>query len=253
MDLINNTLGEDYVRDENLNDLIKGKSVAYVGPAPNIQGKCMGLHIDSHDIVMRVGDPPVGFMGQTGLEIDYGSRSDILVHSYNVQDRKHLSQDIEWLKNRKYFLQPMVRSAETPQQEAWFADLGVPIHNIPDHHIKSDEHWNKGKPGYLYDYLGSLPNTGFIGILALLNYDIKHLFVTGITFYNMGGWANEGPCYFDTWYDQLKNKQFGLNESPMHQPMNDIKHFRDILSVEKHRNKIILDEYLMTYYGDLYE
>ena len=253
MDLINNTLGIDYVRDETLNNIIANKTIAYVGPAPNIQGKSMGKYIDSHDMVFRVGDPPVGFMGQTGKEPDYGSRSDILVHSYNVHDRHHLSQDLDWLKNRKYLLQPMVRSSETPQQEQWFSKLGVPVHNIPDHHIKSDDHWNKGKPGYLYDYLGSLPNTGFIGILALLNYDIRYLYITGITFYNMGGWDKESQCYFDEWYGQLKNKTYGLNESLMHQPINDIKHFRDILSVEKHRNKIVLDDYLMKYFGDLYE
>tara|TARA_R110002051_G_scaffold311295_1_gene385185 strand:+ start:95 stop:856 length:762 start_codon:yes stop_codon:yes gene_type:complete len=253
MDLINNTLGPDYVRDENLNELIKDKKIAYVGPAPNIQGKFMGQHIDSHDIVMRVGDPPVGFLGQTGKEVDYGSRTDILVHSFNVQDRHHLEQDLEWVKERSYLIQPMVRSNETPTQEKWFKHLQTPVHNVPDHHIKSDNHWNKGKPGYLYDYLGSLPNTGFIGILMLLNYDIKHLYITGITFYNMGGWDKKGNCYFDEWYDQLKNQRYGLNESTMHQPQNDIKHFRDILSVKKHRDKIILDEYLMKYFGDLYE
>ena len=253
MDLINNTLGDDYIVDGDLNNIIKNKSIAYVGPAPNIQGKSGGEYIDSYDIVMRVGDPPIGFLGQTGKESDYGSRTDILVHSYNVQDRHHLSQDKQWLMNLKYLLQPMVRSSETPQQESWFSEIGVPVHNVPDHHIKSDSHWNKGKPGYLYDYLGSLPNTGFIGILTLLNYDMKCLYITGMTFYNMGGWDKNGQCYFDEWYDQLKNKTYGLNESSMHKPMNDIKHFRDILSVKKHRDKIILDDYLMKYFGDLYE
>ena len=252
MDLINNTLGDDYERDEALNDLLRGKNIAYVGPAPNIQGKGLGPLIDDHDLVLRVGDPPVGFMGQTGKEQDYGSRTDILVHSFNSHDRHHLNQDVGWLKDLTYMLQPMVRSAETPQQEEWFDSLGVPVHNIPDHHIKSDNHWNKGRPGYLYDYLGSLPNTGFIGILTLLNYDIEKLYITGITFYNMGGWDNTGKCYFDEWYDQLKNKTYGLNESSLHNPLNDIGHFRNILSLEKHRRKIVLDQYLYKYFGDLY-
>jgi len=39
----------------------------------------------------------------------------------------------------------------------------------------------------------------------------------------------------------------------MHSPANDIKHFRNILSVKKHRDKIILDDYLMEYFGDLYK
>ena len=64
MDLINNTLGEDYVRDEKLNELVKGKTIAMVGPAPNLQGSNMGEFIDSHDLIFRVGDSPVGFLGQ---------------------------------------------------------------------------------------------------------------------------------------------------------------------------------------------
>ena len=38
----------------------------------------------------------------------------------------------------------------------------------------------------------------------------------------------------------------------MDYPKNDIKHFRDILSVKKHRDKIILDDYLKPYFKDLY-
>ena len=249
-DMINHPLGDDYVRDETLNNLIKDKTIAYVGPAPNIQGWELGEHIDSHDLVFRLGDPPVGFMGQTGKEKDYGSRSDVLVHSFNCQDVHHLGQDVPWLRTLKYFLQPMVRAYEAPLQEQWFNLLGVPIHHVPDHHIN----YNKGKPGYLYDYLGSLPNTGFIGILTLLNYDIKSMFLTGMTFYNMGGWDKAGSCYFDEWYGQLKHQEYGLNESThMHNPKKDIEHFRNILSVKKHRDKIILDDYLMEYFGDLYK
>lgn len=259
--MIEYPLGHDYIRDDVLNDLVKDKSIAYVGPAPNLQNKKTGDYIDSHDLVFRVGDPPVGFMNQTGKEEDYGRRTDVLVHSFNYQDREHLEQDIEWIKKLKYFLQPMVRAYETPVQERWFDNVGVPVHNVPDHHIKGDPddaeppyNWNAGKPGYLYDYLGSLPNTGFIGILTMLYYDIKILYITGITFYNMGGWDKEGSCYFDEWYDQLKHSKYGLNESThLHKPLNDIKHFRDILSVKKHRDKIMLDDYLMKYFGDLYE
>ena len=139
----------------------------------------------------------------------------------------------------------MVRSYETPRQIEWFNMVGVPVHHVPDHHMKSDNHWNKGKPGYLYDYLGSLPNTGFIGILTMLNYDIKYMYITGYTFYNMGKWSKAGPSYFDDWYKTDKFKTHGLNESQkLHNPIHQIKHFRDILKIEKHKAKIKLDEYL---------
>ncbi len=244
-DLLNFTLGEDYVRDEKLNELVKGKTIAMVGPAPSLQGKGMGKFIDSHDLIFRCGDSPVGFLGQTDKCIDYGSRTDVLVHSFNDHDRPQLQKDLDWLRGLKYLLEPMVRSSETPRQLKWFDMVGVPVHHVPDHHIKSDNHWNKGKPGYLYDYLGSLPNTGFIGILTMLNYDIKYMYVTGFTFYNMGGFHKAGPSYFDDWYKTDKFKRHGLNEAQrLHNPIHQIKHFRDILNIEKHKAKIKLDEYL---------
>ena len=251
-DLINFPLGEDYQRDEKFNDLVKDKTIAFVGPAPNIQGLETGKFIDSHDLVFRLGDSPVGFMGKTGKEIDYGEKTDVLVHSFNDHDRPELNKDIDWLRSLKYFLQPMVRSAETPRQEEWFKEIGVPVHNVPDHHIKSDNHWNKGKPGYLHDHLNSLPNTGFIGLLTMLNYDIKYIYITGFTFYNMGEWDSGGKCYFDEWYESDKYQQHGLNESTLHNPKSDVNHFKNILSLEKHRNKIRLDSYLNKNFGSLY-
>ena len=107
-DLINFTLGEDYQRDEKLNELVKDKTIAYVGPAPNLQNLGMGEFIDSHDLVFRLGDSPVGFMGRTGKEVDYGSRTDVLVHSFNDHDRPELEQDVRWLRSLKYFLEPIV-------------------------------------------------------------------------------------------------------------------------------------------------
>ena len=53
-DMITYPLGDDYVRDKTLNDLIKDKTIAYVGPAPNIQDKGLGKHIDSHDFVLII-------------------------------------------------------------------------------------------------------------------------------------------------------------------------------------------------------
>ena len=78
--------------------MVKDKTIAFVGPAPNIQGLETGKFIDSHDLVFRLGDSPVGFMGKTGKEIDYGEKTDVLVHSFNDHDRPELNKDIDWLE-----------------------------------------------------------------------------------------------------------------------------------------------------------
>lgn len=52
--------------------VFKGKAIAFVGLAPNIQGKGLGAEIDAHDLVYRTNVFPV-----PGPE-DYGSRCDII-------------------------------------------------------------------------------------------------------------------------------------------------------------------------------
>ena len=56
-----------------LQKLIVGKRIAVVGPSPHLEGSGMGEQIDSYDIICRLNE-----LFPTGLEKDYGSRSDIL-------------------------------------------------------------------------------------------------------------------------------------------------------------------------------
>lgn len=55
-----------------MESIFKGKTVAFVGLAPNILGKGLGPEIDSHDLVYRTNIFPVS------NPEDYGSRCDII-------------------------------------------------------------------------------------------------------------------------------------------------------------------------------
>ena len=49
------------------------------------------------------------------------------------------------------------------------------------------------------------------GIVTLLNYDVKSLYVTGMSFYNMNTF---GKVYNDTYHDEAaKNKNFRQTEN----------------------------------------
>ena len=238
MDFENYSLGKDYVIDEKFNEFVKNKTIAFVGPAPNIIGKGYGEFIDSHDLVFRIGDSPVGFCGKTGLESDYGSRSDVLVHRFNEHDRPELLKDIKWLSSLKWILASMLWLQSENQIKKMFSICNVPYTHVPDDTIQG-----------LRNHLDSLPNTGFVGLLCLLNYDIKSIFMTGITFYNMGDWSQSNN-YFPNWYQSEKYKIHGLNERhDLHKPMHDIWHFQKLLKLEKYRSKIQFDEYLLKHFS----
>jgi hypothetical protein len=54
-----------------MKEVFKGKTVAFVGLAPNIEGKGLGHEIDAHDIVYRTNTIPSNY-------IDYGSKCDVI-------------------------------------------------------------------------------------------------------------------------------------------------------------------------------
>jgi len=254
-DYLEYTLSDKYERDESLNDLVKDKTIAVIGPAPNLVGQGKGEFIDSHDLVFRLGDSPVGFKGRFDRAIDYGKRTDVLVHSFNEIDRPSLDQDREWLQSLKYILAPMVWDVDADNVKEYLNGLNVPWHHVPDQFVK---------PG-LYNLYNSLPNTGFLGILTMLNYDIKSMYISGMTFYNMSAdykvyreyhekpsrsaHESKSPYYFEEWFDEPKYQRYGFDWGKHHIPANDIKHFREILKVQKHRERIVLDEYLTENFG----
>ena len=73
----------DYVKTAELQEILDGKTVAIVGPSFHINGQNLGNYIDSFDVVVRV-----GFLEEpTEIAMkDYGSRTDIIIHSFNSFD-----------------------------------------------------------------------------------------------------------------------------------------------------------------------
>lgn len=57
-----------------LNEFIQGKTVAFVGMAPNIMGKGLGDEINSFDLVFRTNIFPI----PEEYKVDYGSKCDVI-------------------------------------------------------------------------------------------------------------------------------------------------------------------------------
>ena len=166
-----------------------------------------------------------------------------MVHSFNEHDMPSFTEECyEDMKECKFLVCSQVSASLVERQKQFFDSIGTKWHIVNDEVFDGPN----GLRNYLatkYGYDDVLPNTGFNGILTMLEYDVKEIFITGMTFYDMGSW---NKSYHDSWYTQggssNKFKHFGLNESPLHEQLPQIKHFQEICT--KYKDKIKLDQYL---------
>jgi len=230
----------DYEKNEELSELLKGKKIALVGPSTNLKDKKMGSFIDSFDLVIRPGQ--LTEIPKTEHE-DYGSRTDIIFHSFNVWEKIIALKNLDFLSSLKYVIGCMVCVYECGEYKKFMntlIDSGVKFHKPDDRYIFKN-----------FDAVGTTLSCGFSSLLLLLNYDIDSVYLTGMDFYNMGKY---GKVYRDDYYDTVTKNSMGFlghndskNLSPseartdLHDQPTQIEYLRELLKTE---TRIKLDEYL---------
>jgi len=228
----------DYNFDYNLENLVKGKRIAYVCPSPHLAGKKMGEMIDSYDLVVRVNQ---GFGMTKDLWDDYGKRTDILMNCMNINKINALEKNLDFARSLKYIICPMVSMWDVGRVNNFLEEIGTPWHNVCD--------------GYLFKVfreVGTICNTGLMGIITLLNYEVEEIFVTGMSFFNMN---NFGKIYFDKYHDEAalnnnfkdtKNKQPSIEDLriDIHQQQPQINYFHKIIAYH-FKKKLQLDDFLL--------
>ena len=260
-------------KDENFSNLVSGKRVAYVGPSPHIMGSGLGSVIDSYDLVIRINetipDP-----------VDYGSRTDILVHNLNNCYGPILGEFLKEEENRKGIKYIVVgenckiKEGETnwrmPDTEAnykqYVSQYDIPLYIIDPVLRGNIANEIKGK-AYVENgvHSNSSFNNGYAGLLMILNYPVQEIFITGLNFYNYGkayGFRidnkevdeiteeeNKGLKYHKNYTKYLeaadhidyRGKRNFLN---LHDQLAQARYFRDIV-VPNHTDTMKLDDNLL--------
>lgn len=93
---------------------------------------------------------------------DYGKRTDILVNCLNFNKIRALQENMDFTKSVKYLIQPQLSMWDIKKAEKIIHEWGAPFHNVCD--------------GYLFKVnkeIGTTTNTGLLGVITLLNYNIK--------------------------------------------------------------------------------
>lgn len=228
-----------YKKDEELEKYLYNKKVALIGPAPYLQNYEIGEFLNKYDVLCRMNE-----IFPVGQEKKYGSRTDIAFlncASISVSDYIYkIRESLDISENMKYIICPVIKA-----QHDWKGDVVenakmLNICNIPFSWI--------GKENYtmIHKEIGVEPNTGLMSILILLQYPIKELFITGMTFYS----EFVGPVYdrntYDIYYHREHtpfNLQIGaFNPHLGHSQKEQINYFKNNI-LKKYFDKIKIDSH----------
>ena len=173
-----------YNPDPKLAKLLKGKRIAYVCPGAHLKGMRNGDYIDNYDIVCRV---QIANNMPENTWKDYGKRTDILATAASLRYiklvEKELYKGTDFYNKLKYIIIPR-------HNQEWGENYypGYGTDEYLDSLLESQIPIHCFTKKYL-DYItsqffgGHNPYSGVCGIIMLLNYDIKELYVTGMNFY----------------------------------------------------------------------
>lgn len=213
------------VIDKRYNEFLKNKSVVIVGPAAYIESEQLGDFFDSFDVVVRLNRSyPV-----TNKKC-HGSRCDIRYHnmSLNLSQGGPLMIDQMINDDVKYICSPFPKHLSYFHNDIKKCESELENSNINFHHWADLEQFLT-----LHMILQTRPNIGTCAILDLLNYDIKQLHISGITFFNDG--------YISTYHDRDDDLV------PMYQTNNVINHAqkpqKELISmISQNDSRITLDK-----------
>jgi hypothetical protein len=232
---------EDYNYCPELSKFLENKTIAYVAPSPHLKGLGMGEFIDSHDLVVRINQ---AYDMPEQDWVDYGRRTDIVVNCLNHLKRKALKKNMSFANSLKFIICPMINMNSLPEVDAFLETVEAKGHNVSDGYLLK-----------IFEQVGTICNTGFNGIVTLLNYNIKSIYVTGLTFFNMG---RLGTVYSNSYYDEAgKNNNFTMRQNreqdcqrfinqmrfDIHVQQPQIDYFKKILKYH-HPDRLKIDDYL---------
>lgn len=181
-------------------ELVKGKRISLIGPAPYLKGQSRGIEFDSYDLIAR----PNEIIPLPELRQDYGSRTDLFFCNFGTPWMPGIKRKIILNDNEEHFkkIQMVIASAiKADHSEGNFMTW-------PDDHVSAipsnfDSINTPQLPFYwigvrdyksIYQRIGVEFNTGIAAIFMLMHYPIEELNLAGFTFYNGGNSYDELYC-----------------------------------------------------------
>lgn len=196
---------EENRKNNVLENLLEGKSIAVVGNGGNELGKNRGAEIDSHDIVLRFNNYPESY------EDDYGYKTDVWVRNGNIS---LLDKDI--IEN----LQLVIWEPDYWHMNVQHNHLNLLYRDLRNYPLKLVYLSNIRKE--IYDNSDILnPTTG----AQIIYYLIKNKdSMKNINFFGFSFLENIDKVDFSHFYDNLSNAH------TFHQPTIEVKYLQELIS-----------------------
>lgn len=243
--------------NKDLQEYLRGKRVAFVGPAPCLSGKGKGNLIDSYDVVVRV-QPEIWDAS------DFGSRTDIVQSCLNSSYSPKVANFLEKtpVESRPKFIicnDTVAREYPQPGSGNWYSVVKeyndyLKEYNVPLAHLENEdgtwERWalywevyakphveKVGKNMYTY-YSGNF-NSGYGALNMLLSCPLKELAVFGVNFYNFGVVKDIKDKYNPAYINAQGNDGSYLGpDKLLHDQMSQMMHCINVLEND---NRFIMD------------
>ena len=232
-------------KDPKLEEFLKDKRVAFVGPAPYLNGQGKGSLIDSYDVVVRIqhGIPNIQ---------DYGSRTDIIQSCLNSNYGPPLVKHLESIPRdqRPNFVICNDTASQQKRDGSWafvdeiyepiFDNLSIPFVHLKNQdstwdrwglywEIYAKQHIEKFAKGSYTIYSANF-NSGYGALSVLLGYSLKELAVFGVDFYNTGIPQNDAQKYNNQY-----TSTYGVSGTPngpdkiLHDQISQMMHCKNVL------------------------
>jgi len=244
--------------DEDLETFLKNKRVAFVGPAPYLQGAGLGSEIDAYDVVVRIQHDILS-------ADDYGSRSDIIQSCLNSNYGPPLMSHLESTPShhRPKFIICNDTASEIGSDGKWkFVDevyeeflqnLDIPFVHLKNNdgtwdrwalywEVFAKEHVERFSSGAYTMYSANF-NSGYGALNYILRYSIKELAVFGLDFYKTGI-----PQAAEEKYNSVYIKGYGTDgrtfgpDKILHDQLSQIMHCKNVLMKDP---RFILDSHVL--------
>ena len=200
---------------------LKNKKIVLVGPSPDMINNNKGELIDSYDIVVRINK---GFIIFKELEKDIGRRTDILYSSLNnktpefiemvgdIRIENLLNKNIKWIcsTNFKNYKKGQINEKKFIEQNRG---------RIPFHIMNNEYNL------FIEENIKKRLFSGSYAIFDLISFDIKELFIIGLTFCKIVD-KEKGIYYY-----QYKDPNFRPKE--VHDIDSQLDYFNKIYKEDK--------------------
>lgn len=190
-------------------------SVAIVGPSAHLVGMGLGRRIDSHEAVLRVNE-----LGPSGQQSDFGSRTDIMFHSFGPGTAELLISEAWDYRSRAGNPVTIICPRDSTQIDEEFANLSEISGRLPEGfslEVLSHSFFRTLFPGALKS-----PTTGALAIIELVS-RVEKVFICGFNFFSAR------QTYHAETLNRRKEWGFGGNHVSGHDTKAEVSFLKDFL------------------------